>query len=349
VKRLLPALIVALILLAGGLAAAEATDQQTLAMLEQEPARDKSIRRALSFLRALQRPDGSVGDDNRTANTSLALMAHLAAGSTPDDLQHGPWIRRSLAYVLSMQDGNGYFGAKDGSRMYGHGIATLMLAEALGMCRDEELDERIRAAVERAVAVTVNAAKVPKTAGHEGGWRYQPHDGVSDMSLSGWQLMSLHATQQVGIAVPAEVISDAVAYAKRMTSAEGMVGYDHVGDDHAALRGMALIALAIGDQLDAPEAGRIADRVLKDPVAWRGPWLFYRVYYDSVGLSRAAPLLWAGYAATLESVLIDHQGADGSWPAPPGDNEAGFGVTYRTALAVLALGVNKHVLPAYQR
>lgn len=333
----------------GMLSATDMTDQQTLSSLEQEPTRDKAIRRALSHLRSLQRPDGSLGDDNRTANTSLAIMAHLAAGHTPDDLQHGPWIRRSLEYVLSMQDDNGYFGAKDGSRMYGHGIATLMLAEALGMCRDEELDERIRLAVERAVVITVNAAKVPKAEIHKGGWRYTPQDTSSDMSPSGWQLMSLHATQQVGITVPAEIIMDAVAFAKRMTNADGMVGYDHPGDDHAALRGMALVALAIGDQLDVPEAGRVVDRIVKDPIAWRGPWLFYRAYYDSIGLSRAAPQLWSGYSTTLESVLIDHQAEDGSWPAPPGDNEAAYGVTYRTALAVLALAVNKHVLPAYQR
>ena len=342
-------ILLALLMLISSVPAVEMTDQETLAILETEPARDKSIRRALSFLRAAQRADGSLGDDFRSANTSLAIMAHLAAGHTPDDLQFGPWIRRSIDYVLTMQDENGYFGSKDGGRMYGHGICTLMLAEALGMTRDDELDERIRVAVERAVAVTVNAAKVPKSGGHEGGWRYQPQEAVSDMSLTGWQLMSLHATQQVGITVPGEVITNAVAYAKRMTNADGMVGYDAPGQDHSDLRGMALLALAIGDQLDAPEVGRVVDRIIKDPVKWSGPWLFYRVYYDSVGLSRAAPSLWDGYATTLESVLIDHQSPDGSWPAPPGDNEAGYGVTYRTTLSVLALAVNKHVLPAYQR
>lgn len=329
--------------------AVESADQQILSALEQEPARDKSIRRALAYLRGLQRPDGSLSTENGVALTALAIMAHLAAGHTPDDLQHGPWIRRSLEFVLESQADNGYLGKRDESRMYGHGICTLMLAEALGMSRDDELDERIRSAVDRAVLVTINAAKVPKSELHRGGWRYQPGDGSSDMSLSGWQLMSLHATQQVGLAVPDEVIAEAVQYTRRMTSAEGMVGYDRPGEDHAALRGMALVSLAIGDQLDAPESGRIVDRILKDPISWRGPWFFYRVYYDSVGLSRAAPAAWSSYGTILETVLIDHQEADGSWPVPPGDNENGHGVVYRTALSVLALAVNKHVLPVYQR
>jgi len=329
--------------------ALELSDQQVIDLLAAEQPRDAAIRRALAYLRGLQKPAGAVGDEFPTALTALALMAHLAAGHTPDDLQHGPWLRRSLGYVLAQQDENGYFGKSDNSRMYGHGITTLMLAEALGMCRDEDLDERIRTALERAVAVTVNAAQVKKGGGHEGGWRYQPGEGSSDLSLSGWQLMSLHATQQVGITVPDQVIANAVAYARRLTTADGKVGYEKPGEDHAALRGAAMLSLAIGGQNDAPEVARIADRMHSDPIAWRGPWFFYRCYYDAVGLSRAAPQVWEGYAPTLETVLVDHQNQDGSWPTPPGDNEGGHGQVYRTALAVLALAVNRHVLPAYQR
>ncbi len=233
--------------------------------------------------------------------------------------------------------------------MYGHGITTLMLAEALGMIIDEEREEAVRAALERAVAVTVAAARVPKSAQHRGGWRYQPRDQGSDLSLSGWQLMSLHACAQVGIDVPEAVIADAVAYARRLTSPDGRVGYESPGQDHPGLRGAALLSFAVGGQQDAPEVARIADRILRQPIAWQGSWFFYRAYYDAVGLSRAVPAQWSAYAATLEGVLIDHQSEDGSWPTPPGDNEGNHGVVYRTAMATLALAVGKQVLPAYQR
>ena len=346
----------AVIVLAGCLAlavptaaASELTDQQVIDLLGAERPRDVAVRRALIYLRGLQKPNGAVGDEFPTALSALALLAHLAAGHTPDDLDHGPWLRRSLTYVLDHQEDNGYFGKADGSRMYGHGIVTLMLAETLGMCRDEDLDERIRGALERAVAVTVNAAQIKKGGVHAGGWRYQPDEDSSDLSLSGWQLMSLHATQQVGITVPLQVIADAVAYARRLTTAEGKVGYDKPGEDHAALRGTAMLSLAIGGQGDAPEVARIADRINGDPIAWQGPWFFYRCYYDAVGLARSAPLVWNVYAPSLETVLVDHQSADGSWPTPPGDNEGAHGQVYRTSLAVLALAVNRHVLPAYQR
>lgn len=342
-------LLACLALGAPAVSAAELTDQQVLDLLAGERPRDVAVRRGLAFLRGLQRPDGAVGGDYPTALTALALLAHLAAGHTPDDLQHGAWMRRSLVYVLDRQEGDGYFGKADNSRMYGHGMVTLTLAETFGMCRDEDLDERIRGALERAVAVTVGAARIRKAALHQGGWRYQPHDTTSDLSLSGWQLMSLHATQQVGMEVPPAVIADAVAYAHRLTSPDGRVGYDDPGEDHAALRGAAMLALAIGGQGDAPEVARIADRIRSDPIAWQGPWFFYRCYYDAIGLARAAPQVWQGYAPILEALLVDHQQADGSWPTPPGDNERANGQVYRTALAVLALAVNRHVLPAYHR
>jgi hypothetical protein len=332
------------------LAATELSDAEVIQALTVEAPRDRAIRTALGFLRSQSdRHDGSCGDRVKTAMTSMAVMAHLAAGITPDDAEHGEWMHRCLRYVLANQDENGYFGQNDGSRMYGHGITTLMLAEALGMSRDEELDERLRGALERAVAVTVNAARVHKQPGHEGGWRYQPGEDKSDLSLSGWQLMSLHATEQVGITVPEQVIAGAVAYAKHLVTADGKVGYENPGDDHPALRGLALLSLAIGHQAESPEAAHVVARIQSDPITWQGQWFFYRVYYDAVGMSRVAPDQWDVYGKQLEKMLVEHQSPNGSWSAPPGGNEGDQGVVYCTSMAVLGLAVNRHVLPAYQR
>jgi hypothetical protein len=329
--------------------AAEITDANVIKILTTEQPRDRAIRRGLEFLRTLQHAEGYVGDHTRTALTSMAVMAHLAAGITPDDPEYGVWMQRSLRYVLSQQDGDGYFGSHDGSRMYGHGIATLMLAEILGMSHDEELEEKVRASLERAIAITMNAARVQKSDQHRGGWRYQPTDNASDLSLSGWQLMSLHATQQVGITVPEAVIKGAVDYAKRLTSEDGKVGYENRNEDHPALRGLALMSFMVGGQQAAPEIQRIVTRIKADPISWQGNWFFYRVYYDAVGVACAAPEQWETYGQLLEKILIDHQNQNGEWSAPPNGNENDHGPVYRTSLALLALTVNRHVLPAYQR
>jgi len=342
-------LLVVILAVASSVGAADLSDQEVLAALTSEPPRARSIRLGLAFLRGRQRPDGALGDPHRTALSAFAVMAHLAAGHTPGDAEHGAWLRRSLDAVLAGQDESGYFGRLDNSRMYGHGIATLVLAEALGTCRDDDLEDRLRRALVRAVAVTVAAARVVKPPEHQGGWRYHPTEGSSDLSLSGWQVMSLHASQQVGVAVPAEVITGAVDYARRLIGPDGSVGYDKTGDDHAALRGLGLLCLGLGHQERSPQAARIADRIRSDPIAWQGPWFFYRAYYEAVGLGRTLPEQWAIYAPRLEQVLISHQAQDGSWPNPPGDNEAGHGPVYATSMAVLALAMRQGLLPAYQR
>ncbi len=329
--------------------AAELDDQKVIEILTQEQPRDRAIRQALAWLRGQQQPDGAVGTATPTALTSLAVMAHLAAGVTFDDRECGGWLLRSLRYVLDRQERDGYFGRADNSRMYGHGIATLMLAEALGMVRDEEMEERLRAALERAVGLTVRAARVNKSPEQAGGWRYAPESPDSDLSLSGWQLMSLHASQQVGITVPGEVIEHAYEYARRNTTDDGRVGYQGTNEHGPALRGLGMLCFAIGGHDADPLVTRIGERILREPAKWNGEWLFYRIYYDAVGLSRARPELWEKYSPGLVELLVKNQQDDGAWPSPPGNSEGNHGRVYLVSMAVLALSVDRHVLPAYQR
>jgi hypothetical protein len=326
----------------------ELSDKEILEVLTREQPRDRAIRKALVWLRSQQQADGSMRGKYKTAMTSFTIMAHLAAGVTFDDPRQGKWLRKSLGYVLKRQDAKGYFGRSDNSRMYGHGITTLMLAEALGMVRQEELEEEVRKSLERAVTITVNAAKVKKSAQHAGGWRYSPTSRDSDMSLSGWQLMSLHAAQQVGITVPEDVIKNAVKYAKRNTGKDGRVGYQNTSE-HKCLRGLSMLSFAVGGEEKEKIVSRIGERIQRDPIAWKGQWVFYRAYYDAVGMSRARPKMWKKYSKVLEKVLVDNQKKDGSWATPPGNNEGKYGAVYRTSMALLALTVDRHVLPAYQR
>jgi hypothetical protein len=331
------------------LRAAEASDQEIIQRLSRDEPRDQAVRKALEFLRKQQKPDGSASEQHATALTAMAVMAHLAAGHSPADKQYGSWIRKSINYVVSRQNADGYFGESDGSRMYGHGIATLMLAEALGMPRDDELDEVIRKALKKAVQVTVSAALIQKPAQHAGGWRYSPDATDSDVSLTGWQIMSLHATQQVGIPVPENVISGAVEYTKRMVSPEGMVGYQDPSADRPALRGLALLVFVIGHQEKSPTVKKIADRIWADPIAWKGDHFYYRAYYDAVGISRALPEEWKKYLPKYEAVLLPHQKEDGSFDTSVDGEAQGGGPVYATSMAVMALAVERHVLPAYQR
>ena len=281
--------------------AAEPSDQEVLKTLTTEQPRDRAVKKGLEFLRKQQRPDGSASEKFPTALTAMSIMAHFAAGHSPADKEYGAWIRKGLNFVVSKQNADGYFGESDGSRMYGHGVATLMLAEALGMPRDDEMDELIRKALKRAAQVTINAALIKKDSQQAGGWRYTPDATDSDLSLSGWQIMGLHATQQVGISVPESVISGAVDYTKKMIGPDGKVGYQNANEDHPALRGLALLVFVIGHQEKSPLVKKVADRIWADPIAWKADHFYYRAYYDAVGISRALPEEWEKVPAQVRS------------------------------------------------
>ncbi len=346
--RLLPLL--ALALLPAVPVRAELTDQEILNLLTTDQPRDKAIRRGLEFIRKAQRADGTFGEKYAVANTSFVIMAHFASGHTLEDRQYGPALKRAVLAVLSRQDSTGYFGQADGSAMYGHGVATLMLGEAIGTTRDDDLEEKMGQALEKAVRVTVAAAEIEKNLPHKGGWRYAPDAKDSDVSLSGWQLMSLHAVQQVGMPVPDKVVSNALDYTRRLTTPDGKVGYQNRGEDHTALRGLALLCFSIGGDDKAPEVAALSQKILGDPPRWEGgsddKYLVYRIYYDAVGLSRTAPEAWLTYSPPLDKLLLERQQEDGSWVTAETDRA---GVVYTTSMSVLALAVQRHVLPAYQR
>jgi hypothetical protein len=183
---------------------------------------DEALRRAAQYLLTQQDDAGFVRDKdakrNETAMTSLAILALTSLGHQPGDPSpEGNALRRALAYVLQpqRQESDGYLGKEDGSRMYGHGITTLMLAEMLGMGADAEQDALLRERCKLGVELILRAQRVAKNDANKGGWRYTPDTAESDMSVTVWQTMALRAAHNAGIKVPGEAIENAVAYIKR--------------------------------------------------------------------------------------------------------------------------------------
>jgi len=230
--------------------------------------------------------------------------------------------------------------------MYAHAIACLALTNALGMTRDDDLDERLRITLTRGLAVTVAAARVAKSDGQSGGWRYTPDDTSSDLSVTGWQLAALSAARRTGLAVPDDVFSNALIYLHSRIDSDGKIGYTARGEDHPALRGLAVFALSMQPGPRNPLRDKIVARMRDEPSTWSGPWFFYRAYYDATGLAWNEPAAWPALRDRLFPLLVANQGADGSWPAPPGDNEREHGAVYATAMSILALSVELRLLPS---
>ena len=95
--------------------------------------------------------------------------------------------------------------------MYGHGFATLFLAEVYGMYSDPTIREKLT----RAVELIIN------TQNDEGGWRYDPKRNEADISVTICQVMALRAARNAGVFVSNETIDACVDYVKRSQNPDG--------------------------------------------------------------------------------------------------------------------------------
>lgn len=339
----------ALAALLGHLAPAHAADD----------AVDSATRKAIQFLIQKQDARGAIRetDSKETAITALAALSMLAVGHQPcDSTPEGQALLKALQFLLNedRQDREGYFGIRDNSQMYGHGIASLVLAECLGMGTDSALDERIRQACQKAIDLILRAQKVRKPEPYIGGWRYNPTSADSDLSITVWQTMALRAAKNAGLNVPADAISSAVDYIKRLFKRAGdsrsrnPAGFGYTSPNPSWSTSTAgLLALQVCGEYTCPEVVATADYLLTTPPKKQLPWFYYGTYYYAQGMYQRGGEHAEQAARNVREILLPLQEADGSW-APVGGSENTARI-YRTAMAVLSLSVKYHYLPIYQR
>ena len=297
------------------------------------------------------------------AMTSLALMGLASVGHMPNDpTPEGVACGRALRYVVEgiEPDENGYLGRSDRSRMYGHGIITLMLAEMIGHAPDEATDKRMHDMLKGAVQLILRSQQVPKSEANRGGWRYEPSSSDSDISVSVWQVMSLRAAKNAGFDVPKEAIDSAVAYIKRSYRVErdsngnprsdaAAFSYEPYGGRQTfSTTAAGLLSLQVCGQYDALEVVGSANWLMKSPPEVNEPWFFYGCYYYAQGMYQRGGDHAATARQKTEQMLISAQSEDGSW-YPRNGNEKSAGAVYATSLALLSLSVHHHFLPIYQK
>ena len=335
-----------------------------LAMTATVPAADRvdeALLRATQYLLQQQDETGAISNKmrNETAMTSLSILALASVGyQAGDPSPEGQAMKKALAYVTGpeIQEKDGYLGQKDGSRMYGHGIATLMLAEMLGMGVDAQQDELIRDKCRKALDLILRAQKVPKNESSRGGWRYTPDTSESDMSVTVWQTMALRAAKNAGLDVPKGAIEDAVKYIKRCYEPDasrngdvklGGFGYQGKGRE-LSTTAEGLLALQVCGEYESEEVRSASDRLLKSGLTENEKWLFYLTYYYAQGMYQRGGKHAEEGRKVVADVLLPMQNRDGSWEGKGGE-ERGGGKVYATAMAVLSLAVKNHYLPIYQR
>jgi len=348
-----------------------AADTRPEARKRQDERVDAAVDKALKFIAAASKVDPNTGrrwwgteNAPNTAVTSVCIMAFLARGHVPGEGPYGKIIDEAVDFVVAAKQDNGllcYVGGQSHGPMYEHGISTLMLAEVLGMTTGPRND-RVRAALGAAVNLILKAQQVNKPVGHFGGWRYQPGSGDADLSVSGWQVMALRAAANCGVEVPEKAIKLATDYVNRCAVPTGGFGYQPGHGAVPAMTGTGVLALEICSKHDTPQARRGVDYILGQSrdLRWGGyPYWFYTIYYVSQAVFQVKGPAdnaafdpkneWEVFRSRLETLCLEAQSADGSWPAAGGGYDANVGAPFRSAMVVLALSVQYRFLPIYQR
>jgi hypothetical protein len=355
------------------------TDAQTKVLTSDEWRRlDAAIDRALDWLIAQQRPDGSFPtlERGQPGVTSLCVLAFLAHGHSVGQGKYGPQLDRAAEYIIACQKQNGLVTrlGPEGPRItadvaneigepaaYNHAIGSLTLSEMYGMGQPKRAAQ-LKQVIEKSLAATLEMQRWPKDlAVDRGGWRYVTDDGIndSDLSITGWQLMFLRSARNAGFNVPQQPIDDAIAYVRRTFNTNyGTFAYVTTPSSRPtrAMSGAGILALAHAGLHHSTEAKRAGEWMLQhsfDPYNGSDNSLVDRYHYSLFnacqGMYQLGSPYWEKFFPRVVATMLAHQSPNGSWDAEGLPRDKPFGNSYTTALSVLALGAPNQFLPVFQR
>lgn len=323
----------------GASAGSEAAVERGLAWLALHQAADGSWRFDLSGCRCdgACRDHGTLG--STTASTAIALLPFLGAGSTHVDGRHQETVSRGIYYLLSRMQSTPRGGDFSEGTMYGHGIATLVLCEALGMTGDDLLRKPCRDAV-RFIETAQDL--------HGGGWRYLPGQ-AGDITVTAWQLAALRSAQAAGVETSSPSFEAARRFLDSLASHDGAAyGYR----TRAAKPCTSAIGLLCRMYTGWPEEEEALDRGIRALARTPPkPNAIYQNFYLAQALVQTDHPLWPRWNARQRDQLVALQvrtgHETGSWFFADPETAAG-GRLAHTALAVLSLEVYYRLLPIYR-
>jgi hypothetical protein len=303
-----------------------------------------AVEKGLAALASRQDRDGSFGQSmgKNVGIVSLCAMAFMQAGNLPGRGKYGPVVERALNFVLANTQESGLVISDQYPPMYGHGFATLFLAEAYGMTGDERVKEKLQKAVRL----------IQKSQNDQGGWRYQPVPVDADISVTICQIMALRAARDAGIKVEKEVIDKAIQYVRRCQNSDGGFSYQVNSGGFGGGSGFARTAAGLASLYYAGVSeGKEIDNALKYMNGYRprgknsrpdgeGNY-FYGHYYAVQAMYLAGGEKWTNWYSAIRDDLIARQNAaTGLWGGDTSDE-------YGTAMALLILQMPNRYLPVY--
>ncbi len=299
-----------------------------------------AVNRGLNWLARQQAADGSYGGLSHygphVGITGLAGLAFVSDGNTPNRGSYGQVVDNALGFVLSHRSESGLLAAETShGPMYGHGFATLFLAEVYGMTNRVETREALR----RAVRLIVN------TQNHEGGWRYQPVRRDADLSVTVCEVMALRAARNVGVYVDKAVINNAIEYIRASQNPDGGFRYMLDSGGSAFARSAAGVAAL---QYAGVYGGEEVERGLQYIKRFTPPkeesvgHYFYGHYYAAQAMYLGGDAYWSAWWPEVRDELLKKQSPEGFWRGQAGQE-------YGTAVALIILQIPNRLLPIFQK
>ncbi len=304
------------------------------------PTQQVAVQKGLRWLAENQAPDGSYGSLSHygphVGITGLAGLAFLGDGHTPGRGKYGKNVARCLDFVLAHSGESGLLAAETShGPMYGHGFATLFLAEVYGMTNRPELREMLRKAV-RLIANTQN---------DDGGWRYQPVRADADLSVTVCQIMALRAARNTGIYVDKAIVDQAIEYVLNSQNPDGGFRYMLSSGGSAFARSAAGVAAM---QYAGVYGGDSVERGLEYVSSFAPPrertvgHFFYGHYYAAQAMFLAGDEYWIVWWPAIRDELLTKQSPEGLWRGQAGPE-------YGTAMALIILQMPNRLLPIFQK
>ncbi len=304
------------------------------------PATTVAVQRGLAWLAIQQKEDGSFGSlshyGRHVGITGLAGLAFMADGSMPGRGRYANAVHNCVDFILSHTSESGLLAAETShGPMYGHGFATLFLAEIYGMTSDDKLRETLRKAV-RLIVSTQN---------EEGGWRYQPVRNDADLSVTVCQVMALRAARNAGIYVEKSTIDRAIEYVKKSQNPDGGFRYMLNSGGSAFARSSAGVAtLQYAGIYRADEIVKGLEYIgrFKPPTDQSVGHMFYGHYYAAQAMYQAGNDYWHDWWPAIRTELLSKQTEEGYWRGQAGTE-------YGTAMALIILQMPNRLLPIFQK
>jgi len=312
---------------------------------ELNDAEQRAVEKGLAALARRQEKDGSFGTamSRNVAISSLCAMSFMQAGNLPGRGKYGPVVERALNFVLASTQESGLICADQSSPpMYGHGFATLFLAEAYGMTGDDRVKEKLQKAVKL----------IERCQNEQGGWRYQPAPVDADISVTICQVMALRAARDAGIKVEKSTIDNAIGYVRKCQNNDGGFSYQlnqggYGGGSGFARTGAGIASLFYAGVYQGKEITKGLEYLRKFlPNKGNGRSdaegnFYYGHYYGVQAMYLSGGRDWAEWYPAIRDTLLQRQEkSTGLWT---GDNTE----EYATAMALLILQMPNRYLPVY--